>query len=102
MNLKNWNKNHTLGLLVGTLTPLIVIPIVLLILAWAQNFYLEQLWYKFKNNSGTMSKMLTLAILGNLGIFYLFLNKEKYDFAKGIILGSICYIPFIVYFVFFA
>lgn len=101
MSLKNWNINHTLGLITGLLIPLIVIPLVLVILAWVQNFYFEQLWYKFKNNSGTMSKMLTLAVLANLGVFYIFLNREKYNFAMGIILGSVCYLPFIVYFVFF-
>lgn len=102
MNLKNWNRQHTLGLLTGILIPLIVIPIVLLILSYVQNFYFEQLWYKFKNNPNTMSKMTTLAVLANLGIFYIFLNKEKYNFAMGIILGSVCYLPFIVYFIFFA
>ncbi len=102
MNLKNWNRNHTFGLLIGLVIPLLFIPLVLLILAWAQNFYFEQLWFKFKNSPGTTSKMLTLAVLANLGVFYLFLNKEKYNFAMGIILGSVCYLPFIVYFIFFA
>lgn len=101
MNLKNWTRFHTYGLLVGIVIPLIMVPVVLLILAWAQNFYFEQLWYKFKNDGNTMSKMLTLAVLANLGVFYYFLNKEKYNFAMGIILGSICYLPLIVYLVFF-
>ncbi len=100
MNLKNWNRYHTFGLLTGLILPLLVVPLVMLVIAWAQNYYFEQLWYKFKNNSGTMSKMITLAVLSNLGVFYLFLNKEKYNFAMGIILGSICYLPLIVYFLF--
>lgn len=102
MKLKNWNRNHTLGLITGLLIPIIVIPIVMVIIAWAQNFYIEQLWYKFKNSPSTMSKMFTLAVLANLGIFYVFLNKEKYNFAMGVILGSVCYLPLIVYFIFFA
>ena len=53
------------------------------------------------NNNSTMSKMLTLAVLANLGLFYIFLNKEKYQFAMGVILGTVCYLPLIVYFVFF-
>ena len=101
MNLKNWSKSHTLGLIIGIILPILIVPLVILILSWAQNFYYEQLWYKFINNNNTMSKMLTLAILGNLGLFYIFLNKEKYQFAMGVILGTVCYLPLIVYFVFF-
>ncbi|MDG1348007.1 MAG: hypothetical protein P8M61_05025 [Crocinitomicaceae bacterium] len=101
MNLKNWNRSHTLGLIIGIILPILIVPLVILILSWAQNFYYEQLWYRFMNNNSTMSKMLTLAVLANLGLFYIYLNKEKYQFAMGVILGTVCYLPLIVYFVFF-
>ncbi|MDG1859081.1 MAG: hypothetical protein P8I94_08260 [Emcibacteraceae bacterium] len=101
MNLKNWNRSHTLGLIIGIILPILIVPLVILILSWAQNFYYEQLWYRFMNNNSTMSKMLTLAVLANLGLFYIYLNKEKYQFALGVILGTVCYLPLIVYFVFF-
>ena len=101
MNLKNWSRSHTLGLIIGIILPILIVPLVILILSWAQNFYYEQLWYRFMNNNSTMSKMLTLAVLANLGLFYIFLNKEKYQFAMGVILGTVCYLPLIVYFVFF-
>ena len=101
MNLKNWSRSHTLGLIIGIILPILIVPLVILFLSWAQNFYYEQLWYRFMNNNSTMSKMLTLAVLANLGLFYIFLNKEKYQFAMGVILGTVCYLPLIVYFVFF-
>ncbi|MDB0063141.1 hypothetical protein N9F27_03490 [Crocinitomicaceae bacterium] len=101
MNLKNWNRSHTLGLIIGIILPILIVPLVILVLSWAQNFYYEQLWYRFMNNNSTMSKMLTLAVLANLGLFYIYLNKEKYQFAMGVILGTVCYLPLIVYFVFF-
>jgi hypothetical protein len=100
MNLRNWNRNHTFGLLAGLLLPILFLPIVVAILSWAQSFYFQQLWYQFLNNRGVMSKMMTLAILSNLGVFYYFLNKEKYHFAAGIIVGTMGYLPIVVYFLF--
>jgi hypothetical protein len=101
MNLRNWNRNHTYGMLVGILLPIVFLPVIIAILSWAQGFYFQQLWYQFKNNNGVMSKMITLAILSNLGVFYYFLNKEKYHFAAGIIVGTLFYLPMVVYFLYF-
>jgi len=101
MNFRNWNINHTLGLIVGLLLPLLFLPLIIALVAWFQNFYFQQLWYKFCTDNNVMSKMVTLAILSNLGMFYLFLNKEKYHFASGIILGTLLYLPVVVYFLFF-
>ena len=101
MNLRNWNRNHTLGLIIGILLPIVFLPIIIAIVSWAQGFYFQQLWYKFWNDNGVMSKMITLAILSNLGLFYYFLNKERYHFAAGVILGTLVYLPVVVYFLFF-
>ncbi|MFA7273820.1 MAG: hypothetical protein WC044_08120 [Crocinitomicaceae bacterium] len=101
MNLRQWNRNHTLGLLVGIVLPILFIPVIIAFMAWAQNFYFQQLWFKFFNSSAVMSKILTLAILANLGVFYVYLNREKYHFAAGIIVGSLLYLPVVVYFLFF-
>lgn len=46
-------------------------------------------------------KIITIAIIANLGWFYLFLNKEKYSIAMGVILGTIVFAPYIVYIKFF-
>lgn len=101
MNFRNWNRNHTLGLIVGLLLPVIFLPVIIALVAYFQNFYFQQLWYKFMNDSSVMSKLMSLAIVANLGVFYLFLNKEKYHFAAGIIVGTFLYLPAVVYFLFF-
>lgn len=97
MNLRNWTKAHTKGLIVGFLSPLIFIPIVIFLLAWMQNFQFDQLWYKFSLERMVRSKVISLAIISNLIWFYMSLNREKYGFAMGVIIGSICFLPYILY-----
>jgi hypothetical protein len=43
------------------------------------------------------SKIISLAIISNLIWFYIFINRNNYGLAMGIILGTICYLPYIVY-----
>ncbi len=97
MNLRNWSKGHTIGLIIGMLTPAIFIPIIIGLYAMIGNFYFQQLWYSFMNDSANTGKFISLAIIGNLIWFYLFLNREKYPYAMGVILGSIVYLPYILY-----
>ena len=101
MNLRNWSLDHTKGVLLGLITPLLFIPLVLILIAWMQDYYLTQLWHKFTLNTPYRIKILTISILGNLIWFYLFLNKERYKTAMGIIVASILYAPYIVYLKFF-
>lgn len=97
MNLRNWGFAHTKGLIVGLLSPMVFIPIVIFLLAWSQDFLFEQLWYKFMHDQTVRSKVVSIAIIANLAWFYLSLNKEKYGFAMGVIMGTICYLPYILY-----
>lgn len=97
MNLKNWTKAHTKGLILGLLSPLIFIPIVMLLFAWMQNFHFSQLWYKFEYDQMIRSKIISIAIISNLLWFYLSINKDKYGLAMGIIIATICYLPYILY-----
>ena len=97
MNLRNWNREHTKGLLIGILSPIVFIPLVIFILSWAQDYYFSQLWFKFMNNHLVRSKYLSIAVISNLIWFYRSLNKENYNFSMGIILGSLCYLPYIIY-----
>jgi hypothetical protein len=101
MNLKKWSIDHTKGMLLGVLTPLIILPLVLLIVGWAQEYYFEQLWSKFTINKPYRIKMITISIIANLGWFYFFLNKERFNFAMGIILGSFIFAPYIIFIKFF-
>ncbi len=97
MNLRNWNREHTLGLLVGALFPIVFIPLVVFILAWSQDYHFSQLWFKFMHNHFVRSKYLSISVISNLIWFYWSLNREKYNFSMGIILGSFCYLPYIIY-----
>jgi hypothetical protein len=101
MNLRKWSMDHTKGLLLGIITPLVILPLVLLVIGWTQDYYFEQLWSKFTYNNPYRIKMITISIIANLGWFYLFLNKERFNFAMGIILGSLVYAPYIIYIKFF-
>ena len=93
----SWNARTTVGLVIGFLTPMIAVPLVICLIAWAQDFYFAQLWHKFSVDKLVQSKFISLAIIPNLGWFYLFLNKERYDIARGIIIGSAIYLPYILY-----
>ena len=97
MNLRNWSWDHTKGLILGFITPLCVVPLVVYITALSQNYLFEQLWRKFTFNDSFQIKMITLSIIANLAWFYLFLNKERFNFAMGVILGSMIYAPYIIY-----
>lgn len=101
MNLRNWSKEHTKGLIIGIISPLIFMPIVMLILGWVQDYSFEQLWYKMLHNNPYRIKILTLSLISNLIWFYLFLNKENYGAGYGVIFGVLFYAPYIVYIKFF-
>ena len=55
--------DHTKGVLLGVLTPLIVLPLVLLVISWTQDYYFEQLWKKFQLNNTYRIKMMTISEL---------------------------------------
>ena len=101
MNMRKWSLDHTKGLLIGILTPLLFIPIVLFFIAFTQDYYFEYLWSKFNLSGPYRIKIITISIIANLGWFYFFLNKERFNIAMGVILGSICFAPYIIYIKFF-
>lgn len=102
MMFKNWSMKRTFGLLIGLLSPIVFIPIILGLQAWLQNFMFAQLWYKFTHSDAVQAKFLSISIISNLIWFYLFLNKEKWELAMGVIVGTIAYLPYIVYLLYFA
>jgi hypothetical protein len=97
MKLKKWTKENTLGFLIGFGSPIVFIPIVIGLLAWAQNYPFTQLWGKFSAMDLVRSKIISLSIISNLIWFYLLLNRSKYEIARGVIIGSICFLPYILY-----
>lgn len=101
MNLKKWSRGHTLGMLLGLITPLVVVPILILFLSWVQDYEFAYLWRKFSINAPYRVRMITLSIIANLFWFYYFLNRSKWDYGMGVILGSILFAPYVVYIKFF-
>ncbi len=91
-------KDHILiGILLGLIGPL----------AGAYAFYLfefsETNFIEFMDmavSKKLLSPLLSLCAVINLGVFYLFLNAEKYYIARGIILSTLIYGLVIVLFKF--
>jgi hypothetical protein len=97
-----WTKKHSIGIAIGAIAPLIFIPVVILLFTWLQNHTFGRLWSDFNGADPTLRvKIITIALLSNLAWFYRFLNKEQYNIAQGIILGTILYAPYIIYIKFF-
>jgi hypothetical protein len=97
MNLRKWSKAHSLGFTVGIISPLVFTPVVIFILSKLQSYSFSYLWHQFTVINVVQSKMISLAILSNLAWFYLSLNKTNYNFSMGILIGSIAYIPYVLY-----
>ena len=85
------------GLLIGVFSPILFIPVLLAIIAEVQYFEFTYLWDQFLNLHIIRSKYLSLCLLSNLAWFYFFLNKQNYQIARGIIGGTLFYIPYILY-----
>ncbi len=88
-------------MLLGVITPLFFVPIVLLILSWTQAYEFSYLWHKFSFNDPYRIKILTISIISNLIWFYFFLNRERWEYGRGIIFGSLVYAPYVIYVKFF-
>lgn len=90
MNLRNWSRYHTYGILLGIITTIIFIIIIKQIYA---AFSLPQYWFLHD----TKSKLISLASIANLGWFHWFLKKKKTELAMGIILSTFINFIIIVY-----
>jgi|APMed6443717190_1056831.scaffolds.fasta_scaffold102538_2 hypothetical protein len=92
-----WNARMTVGTIIGVISPFLFIPLTIGLIAWSQNFMFSTLWTKFQHDVMVQSKFISLSIIPNLIWFYMFLNRERYDIARGIIIGSALFLPYIVY-----
>lgn len=93
----NLTQKNAVGMAIGFLFPVICLPLTILLISWSQNFYYSMLWSKTFSDMGVLSKFLSLSIIPNLLWFYFFLNRERYEIAKGVIIGSGLFLPFIIY-----
>lgn len=89
------------GLIIGLFAP--VIGFIIYGLYWSWNFnrtlgyFYEDL---FIGTPAYRSSILSLSILINLIPFFIFIRKEKYQTARGVLLAVFVYVPFVIYFKF--
>tara|TARA_Y100000991_G_scaffold187692_2_gene152812 strand:- start:18088 stop:18393 length:306 start_codon:yes stop_codon:yes gene_type:complete len=98
---ENFNKQLLIGTLIGILTPILFLPVLIFFLSLSKGIDFEVIWSQISNNNMNTSKYLSLAMIINLLWFYYFLNKEQYHLTRGIIMGMICFAPYMVYIYFF-
>ena len=84
-------------MIIGFIFPILMIPITVWALSALQHYPFSVLWNRIFVDMAILSKTLSLSIIPNLLWFYIFLNKERYELAKGIIIGSAFHLPFIIY-----
>ena len=102
MNLRNWSKQHSIGLLIGILTTAVAIPLTIVIYALLNKYEIENYFYRFSLNRVEKSKIISLASIANLLWFHTFLRQEKWPLAMGIILSTVLNLFAILYFKFLA
>jgi hypothetical protein len=84
---RRWNKFWT-GLALGIVLPLIIFfPVYLF--GYSKTPFGEFLQYALVMRA--LPKMLSLCVLPNLAIFYLFLNKEYWHATRGVITATMLY-----------
>lgn len=102
MNLRNWSKQHTFGLMLGILTTAIAIPLTIVIYALLNKYEINNYFYRFSVNKIETSKIISLASIANLIWFHTFLRQERWPMAMGIILSTVLNLFAILYFKFLA
>ena len=98
---ENFNRKLLYGTLLGVLTPILFLPVLVYFLSLSKGMDFEVAWSQISNNNMNTSKYLSLSMIVNLLWFYYFLNREQYHLTRGIILGMICFAPYMVYIYFF-
>ena len=90
MNLRNWSRQHTFGLLLGIITTIVFVPVIKLVFELTGN---HQAWFL----ADIKSKLISLASIANLGWFHLFMKEKKFDLGMGVILATFINLFVILY-----
>lgn len=93
MNVKSKYNKLWLGLVLGIIIPIITIIIFSLFKSDVKNL-VE--FIEFTLSISALSNILSLCALPNLAIFYLFLNKELYYSARGVIFATLLWAILVV------
>ena len=110
MNLRRWTKDHTIGLILGLITPIFFIPVTIWIYSFIEHISFSKLFDLFRilnchldNYINDMKgKFISLACIANLGWFHLNIKKQNYNRGMGIILSTMLYLLVILYYKFVA
>lgn len=102
MNKKHRFNQRWVGFITGAIGPLFGLLLVFVFYMVVENFTFNRLWHEFMSTPDQKSRFLSLSVLVNLAIFYLFLRKDFNSSAMGVVLGTMLYIPVILYLKFLA
>jgi hypothetical protein len=83
--IRRWNK-FWIGLTLSMILPIVVFLVVYLI-GYSKTPFWEFLEYAFVMRA--LPKILSLCVIPNLAIFYLFLNKEYWYATRGVITATL-------------
>ncbi len=89
----------SVGFVIGVLAP--VLGFFVYGLFWAQDnnrslgYFINDL---FLGTPEFRSSIIALSLIANLIPFYVFLRKERYKTARGVLLAVFLYVPFVIYF----
>ena len=95
--LRTWNK-FWIGLALGIALP-VVIFLLVYFFVYSKTPFGEFLEYAFVIRA--LPKIFSLCVLPNLGVFYLFLNKEYWLTTRGVITATLLCTLFVVVIKFF-
>jgi hypothetical protein len=95
--MKKLTKESVFGFIISVLTPIVFLPIIVFVLSQSNRTEFSYLWQQVVDSAEYQSRYLSLGLIPNLAWFYLFLNREKYAYTRGIIFGMLLYAPFMVY-----
>ncbi|MCK5169889.1 MAG: hypothetical protein KAQ75_08415 [Bacteroidales bacterium] len=85
-------NNLKLGLILGILAPAITILLVYLIQFSGYDF---QELLDFLVSTRAFTKIISLCVIPNLALFFIFLNKNYYYSARGILVATILFAIFV-------
>lgn len=101
MNLKNWSKEHTKGLIVGILTIIVSIFIVIWVLSLQNGLSYSVNFHRFTFFHDYTAKVISLAAIGNLPWFhFVSLRQGKWAFGQGIIVATVLDLLAMIFFKF--
>ncbi len=87
-----------IGLILGIIAPVIALSLYYFI---NYRFMTIHNFINFLKLGDTYTPLISLCVLANLGVFYLFIWKEKYKGARGVIASTFIWAALVLYLKFF-